>query len=101
MPAEELEKNTFIAYPDMDASPTKAWLILHGNDPQWKSYFDRAFGKRPAEELYDLRTRLSDLRGSLQGNDKLDEALFEAVSNTEKREKLRSEFGTGKNGGGE
>ncbi len=55
VPAEELEKNTFVAYPDMDASPTKAWLILHGDDPQWKSYFDRAFGKRPAEELYDLR----------------------------------------------
>ena len=53
--AEELEKNTFIAYPDMDASPTKAWLILHQNDPQWKWHFDRAFGKRPAEELYDLR----------------------------------------------
>jgi uncharacterized sulfatase len=53
--AEELEKNTFIAYPDMDASPTKAWLILHQNEPQWKWHFDRAFGKRPAEELYDLR----------------------------------------------
>jgi len=35
----------------------------------------------------------------LQGNDKLDEALFEAVSNTEKREKLRSELG--KTGGAE
>ncbi|TCO93592.1 putative sulfatase [Chthoniobacter flavus] len=53
--AEELEKNTFIAYPDMDASPTKAWLILHQNDPAWKWHFDRAFGKRPAEELYDLQ----------------------------------------------
>jgi len=55
----------------------------------------------PLKELFDLRTRLSDLRGSLQGNDKLDEALFDAVSNTETREKLRSELGTGKNGGGE
>jgi type VI secretion system protein ImpB len=55
----------------------------------------------PLKELFELRTRLSDLRGSLQGNDKLDEALFEAVSNTEKREKLRTELGTGKNGGGE
>ena len=54
-PAEELEKNTFVAYPDMDASPTKAWLILHRNDPQWQGHFERAFGKRPAEELYDLR----------------------------------------------
>jgi type VI secretion system protein ImpB len=53
----------------------------------------------PLKELFDLRTRLSDLRGSLQGNDKLDEALFEAVSNTETREKLRSELGT--RGGGE
>ena len=53
----------------------------------------------PLKELFDLRTRLSDLRGSLQGNDKLDEALFEAVSNTETREKLRSELGTP--GGGE
>jgi len=49
----------------------------------------------PLKELLDLRTRLSDLRGSLQGNDKLDEALFEAVSNTETREKLRSELGKG------
>lgn len=52
----------------------------------------------PLKELLDLRTRLSDLRGSLQGNDKLDEALFEAVSNTETREKLRGELGS-KSGG--
>ncbi len=48
----------------------------------------------PLKELLDLRQRLSDLRGSLQGNDKLDEALFDAVSNTESREKLRGELGT-------
>jgi type VI secretion system protein ImpB len=47
----------------------------------------------PLKELLDLRTRLSDLRGSLQGNDKLDEALFEAVSNTESRAKLKAELG--------
>jgi type VI secretion system protein ImpB len=47
----------------------------------------------PLKELLDLRTRLSDLRGSLQGNDKLDEALFEAVSNTESRAKLQAELG--------
>jgi type VI secretion system protein ImpB len=48
---------------------------------------------KPLKELLDLRTRLSDLRGSLQGNDKLDELLLDAVSNTEKREKLKSELG--------
>ena len=40
------------------------------------------------------RVSLSDLRGSLQGNDKLDEMLFEAVTNTEKRDTLRAEMGT-------
>jgi len=49
---------------------------------------------KPLKDLLDLRTRLSDLRGTLQGNDKLDEMLFEAVSSTEAREKLKAEIGT-------
>ena len=53
----------------------------------------------PLKELLDLRTRLSDLRGSLQGNDKLDEALMEAVSSTESKEKLRAELGKPSGGG--
>ncbi len=51
----ELEHNTFVAFPDMDASPTKAWLIGQRHQTQWRWYYDFAFGKRPAEELYDLR----------------------------------------------
>jgi len=51
----DLESNTYAAFADMDASPTKAWLVLHRNDPQWKRYYDIAFAKRPGEELYDLR----------------------------------------------
>ena len=47
---------------------------------------------KPLKELLDLRTRLSDLRGSLQGNDKLEELLLEAVGNTEKLDKLKSEI---------
>ena len=46
---------------------------------------------KPLKELLDLRTRLSDLRGSLQGNDKLEELLLEAVGNTEKLDKLKGE----------
>lgn len=53
--ANALVEDTHIGFADMDSSPTKSWLVAHRNDPQWKSYFDRAFGKRPAEELYDLR----------------------------------------------
>jgi N-sulfoglucosamine sulfohydrolase len=50
-----LRDDTFAAFADMDASPTKGWLVTHRNDPEWKSYYDLAFAKRPAEELYDVR----------------------------------------------
>jgi type VI secretion system protein ImpB len=53
---------------------------------------------RPLRELLELRGKLSDLRGTLQTNEKLDQVLMEAVSNTEKLEKLRSEMGAGKEG---
>ncbi|HVL12155.1 MAG TPA: sulfatase, partial [Gemmata sp.] len=53
---QQLEANTRIAFPDMDAGPTKAWLVANRNDPKWKWYYDYAFAKRPAEELYDLAT---------------------------------------------
>ncbi len=53
--ARLLEKDTFAAFADMDASPTKAWLILHRDEPQWRPLYEHAFAKRPAEELYDLR----------------------------------------------
>ncbi|HEY4934329.1 MAG TPA: type VI secretion system contractile sheath small subunit [Terriglobales bacterium] len=49
---------------------------------------------KPLKELLDLRTRLADLRGTLQGNDKLEELLLEAVGNTEKLDKLKQEMGT-------
>lgn len=48
---------------------------------------------KPLRELLELRTKLADLRGSLQGNEKLDDVLLEAVSNTEKMSKLREELG--------
>ena len=51
---------------------------------------------KPLRELLELRERLSDLRGSLQGNDKLEEVLREAVSNTEKLSKLKTEIEGGK-----
>lgn len=51
---------------------------------------------KPLKELLDLRTRLADLRGSLQGNEKLDDVLMEAVKNTEKADRLRKELGLDK-----
>ena len=52
---DELAHNTHVAYPDMDASETKAWLVEHRNDPQWRWFYDFAFAKRPEFELYDLK----------------------------------------------
>jgi len=47
---------------------------------------------RPLRELLDLRGKLNDLRGTLQTNEKLDQVLMDAVSNTEKLGKLRTEM---------
>jgi len=51
----ELTNNTFSTLPDEDAGPTKAWLVTHRKDPQWSPFFDHAYGKRPREELFDLK----------------------------------------------
>ena len=50
-----LTEETRVGFADMDASPTKEWLVRHRDDPRWKRHYDIAFGPRPAEELYDLR----------------------------------------------
>ena len=51
---EELTHDTFATLRDMDASPTKAWLVTHREDHDVEPLYDLAFGKRPREELYDL-----------------------------------------------
>lgn len=49
----------------------------------------------PLRELLDLRTKLADLRGTLQGNEKLEEILQSTLSDEEKMKKLKEEMGTG------
>jgi len=49
-----LVEDTMVTFKDMDSSPTKAWLVEHRADPQWKRYYDYAFVPRPREELYAL-----------------------------------------------
>jgi type VI secretion system protein ImpB len=44
-------------------------------------------------ELLDLRTKLADLRGSLQGNDKLDEILQATLADANKMARLKTEIG--------
>ncbi|HKG93869.1 MAG TPA: type VI secretion system contractile sheath small subunit [Gemmatimonadaceae bacterium] len=55
---------------------------------------------KPLRELLELRTKLADLRGSLQGNDKLDEILQSTLGDAEKMKKLKDEVGGGGGGGG-
>ncbi len=50
----------------------------------------------PLRKLVEARTRLSDLRNKLAGNEKLDDILSEILSNTEQLEKLGAEATQGK-----
>jgi type VI secretion system protein ImpB len=54
---------------------------------------------KPLKELLDLRTKLSDLRGTLQGNDKLEEILQATLGDEAKMQKLKEELGGGQGGG--
>ena len=51
-------RNTAAGYADVDAGPSKAWLLAHPAE----AGFQRAFGKRPACELFDLRKDPFELR---------------------------------------
>lgn len=84
---------------DPDAGQLKVELNFH----QLSDFDPEQVAKqvRPLKELLDLRTKLSDLRGSLQGNTKLDDMLHEIVNSTEKRQKLSSELGLGGSKGDE
>jgi len=52
---EKIAADTYAAFPDCDAGPTKAFLVSHRADADAQPFYERAFGKRPARELYDLR----------------------------------------------
>jgi type VI secretion system protein ImpB len=49
---------------------------------------------KPLREMLELRTKLADLRGSLQGNDKLEEILQATLGDEEKMKRLKEEVGT-------
>jgi type VI secretion system protein ImpB len=48
---------------------------------------------KPLREMLELRTKLADLRGSLQGNDKLDEILQATLGDEDKVKRLKAEMG--------
>ena len=55
---------------------------------------------KPLKELLDLRTKLSDLRGTLQTNEKLDDVLMDAIGNRDKLNKIKAQLDEEKGKGG-
>lgn len=53
-------------YGDIDASPAKTYMIAHKNKPEMVPFFQLAFLKRPAEELYDLKNDPNQLKNVAQ-----------------------------------
>jgi N-sulfoglucosamine sulfohydrolase len=53
---EQLRENTFTAFGDLDASPTKAWMLTHQDQADVMSDITLTLGLRPEEELFDLRS---------------------------------------------
>lgn len=51
---DQLTNDTRSAFADIDASPAKAWLVGQRNNADMRPFVEFAWGKRPAEELYDL-----------------------------------------------
>jgi len=51
----EAGKDPKRAFGDCDDGPTKNYILDHRDEPGMQKFFQLCFGKRPAEELYDLR----------------------------------------------
>jgi uncharacterized sulfatase len=76
---EELENNTFVAYGDLDASPTKAWMVKHRDDAEYEMHWRLGFEKRPEEELYDL-TKDADYLNNVAADPSYDQVKQELSS---------------------
>ena len=43
------------AFADIDDSPSKTFIIANRDHPEYREFYLRSVGKRPAEELFDIR----------------------------------------------
>jgi len=59
---EVLTNDTFVCFGDLDASPTKAWMIENREKPEVAEAYQLGFGKRPASELYVLKDDPDQMR---------------------------------------
>lgn len=51
---DKLANETFVCFSDLDASPTKAWMIQNRDHTDHAHQYEIGFGKRPEHELYVL-----------------------------------------------
>lgn len=64
---EDMKHESEWAFTDIDASPSKSFVIEHFRDPELKRYFDLSVAKHPEYELYDVEKDpycLDNLSGS-------------------------------------
>jgi hypothetical protein len=54
-PLKALSQQTMVAFSDCDASPTKAYVVMHRAEKTVGLCFERCLGRKPRRELYDLR----------------------------------------------
>ncbi|MCO8124114.1 sulfatase [Stieleria sp. TO1_6] len=82
----ELTERTFAAYADLDASPTKAWVVTHRDEHP--DAFEYAVGKRPRLELYDIQadphcmTNLADDSAHAPARQQLHSRLMNELTRT-------------------
>ena len=83
---ERLRENTFAAFGDLDASPTKAYIVT--NRDAVPDAFDIAVGRRPMYELYDVVDDPHCMKNLAQDpnwtgiRDQLRERLFDEMRRT-------------------
>ena len=51
-----------IPFGEVDSAPTKTLLMDNKDDPKFRPFYDLAFAKHPAEELYDVRSDPDQIR---------------------------------------
>lgn len=77
------QKDPARVFGDVDDSPTKEFILARRSAPGMEKFFELNFGKRPAEELYDVRSDPDNVRN-----------LAADPAHAATRQKLRGELDT-------
>lgn len=59
---QPLQEKTLVAFGDLDASPTKAWMLTNLDQPSVLEQVELTLGLRPEEELYRIADDADHMR---------------------------------------